>query len=200
MKIRFLSVFTVGCIAAGTLAPLYTGNISAVYAEDVFSGKCGENLIWNLDSDGILTIDGTGVMTDYSLSEGNTPEWSEYKDKVNKVIINGAEDISNTAFYLFPELTDVIIYDSVKSIGKWSFEAEKLKEITIPESVESVDVFAFQGTQWLADRQAENPYVVVNDILIDATTKTTDAYNIPNVREIAGLAFHDTDIKSVYIP
>ena len=201
MKMRFLSVFTVGCIAAGTLAPLYTGNISAVYAEAVFSGKCGENLTWNLDSDGILTIDGTGAMTDYSLSEGNTPEWSEYKDKVNKVIINGAEDISNTAFYLFPELTDVVISDSVKSIGKMAFAGcEKLKNITIPESVESVDVFAFQGTQWLADRQAESPYVVVNDILIDATTKTIDAYNIPKVREIAGLAFHDTDIKSVYIP
>ena len=64
MKMRFLSVFTVGCIAAGTLAPLYTGNISAVYAEDIFSGKCGENLTWNLDSDGTLTIDGTGAMTD----------------------------------------------------------------------------------------------------------------------------------------
>ena len=201
MKMRFLSVFTVGCIAAGTLAPLYTGNISAVYAEDIFSGKCGENLTWNLDSYGILTIDGTGAMTDYSLSEGNTPEWSEYKDKVNKVIINGVENISDYAFYIFPELTDVVISDSVKSIGKMAFAGcEKLKNITIPESVESVDVFAFQGTQWLADRQAESPYVVVNDILIDATTKTIDAYNIPNVREIAGLAFHDTDIKNVHIP
>ena len=140
-------------------------------------------------------------MTDYSLSEGNTPEWFEYKDKVNKVIINGAEDISNTAFYLFPELTDVVISDSVKSIGKMAFAGgEKLKKIDIPESVKSVGVFAFHGTQWLADRQAESPYVVVNDILIDATTKTIDAYNIPNVREIAGLAFQDTDIKSVYIP
>ena len=201
MKMRFLSVFTVGCIAAGTLAPIYTGNISAVYAEDVFSGKCGENLTWNLDSDGILTIDGTGAMTDYSLSEGNTPEWSEYKDKVNKVIINGAENISDYAFYIFPELTEVIISDSVKSIGKLSFGGcEKLKEITIPESVTSAGLVAFGGTQWLADRQAESPYVVVNDILIDATTKTTDAYNIPNVREIADFAFQNTDVKSVYIP
>ena len=201
MKMRFLSVFTVGCIAAGTLAPIYTGNISAVYAEDVFSGKCGENLTWNLDSDGTLTIDGTGTMTPYGVTDENSPEWSAYRNSIKKVIINGAEDISDYAFYVFPELTEVIISDSVKSIGKVSFGGcEKLKDITIPESVTSVGLVAFRDTQWLADRQAESPYVVVNDILIDATTKTTDAYNIPNVREIAGLAFHATDITSVYIP
>lgn len=36
-----------------------------VSAEKIDSGTCGENLIWELDDSGILTINGTGDMEDY---------------------------------------------------------------------------------------------------------------------------------------
>ena len=201
---HFVSAVTALCISAGAVYPIYTDNISSVSAEDLISGECGESLSWTLDSDGTFTIDGTGTMTPYNKSavaEGIYPEWYEHKDKIKKIIINGSEDIADYAFYTFPEVTDVIISDSVKSVGNMAFAGcEKLKDIEIPESVNSVGLWAFYGTEWIKDRQAESPYVVVNDILIDATTKTLDAYNIPNVREIAGLAFKDTDVTSVYIP
>ena len=200
----FVSAVAVLCISAGAVYPIYTDNISGVFAEDLISGNCGESLAWTLDSDGTFTIDGTGIMTPYNKSavaEGIYPEWYEYKDKIKKIIINGSEDIADYAFYTFPEVTDVIISDSVKSVGNMAFAGcEKLKNIEIPESVNSVGLWAFYGTEWIKDRQAESPYVVVNDILIDASTKTGDAYGIPQVREISGLAFKDTDIEIVSIP
>ena len=201
---HFVSAVTALCISAGAVYPIYTDNISSVSAEDLISGECGESLSWTLDSDGTFTIDGTGTMTPYNKSavaEGIYPEWYEHKDKIKKIIINGSEDIADYAFYTFPEVTDVIISDSVKSVGNMAFAGcEKLKDIEIPESVNSVGLWAFYGTEWIKDRQAESPYVVVNDILIDASTKTGDAYRIPQVREIAGLAFKDTDIEIVSIP
>ncbi|MBR1592149.1 MAG: leucine-rich repeat protein [Ruminococcus sp.] len=197
---RFISALTALCIVTGSFA-VYADNFTAVYAEEISSGICGENLTWTLDTDGTLTINGTGSMTQYKPTEGEYPEWYEHKDKITKVIINGAEDISDRAFYTFPELTDLIISDSVERIGAMAFTGcEKLESITVPESVNSVGTWAFYGTKWLSDRQAENPYVVINDILIDASTKTIDAYGIPQVREIADLAFKDTDITNVYIP
>ena len=44
-------------------AALLPGTVWA--AEIVDSGTCGENLTWTLDSDGKLTISGTGKMKDY---------------------------------------------------------------------------------------------------------------------------------------
>ena len=35
-------------------------------AETVNSGSCGENLTWNLSSDGVLTVSGIGAMTDFT--------------------------------------------------------------------------------------------------------------------------------------
>ncbi len=40
---------------------------TAALADDAASGTCGDNLAWVLDRDtGVLTISGTGEMTDYS--------------------------------------------------------------------------------------------------------------------------------------
>ena len=39
--------------------------ISALGAEIVSSGTCGDNLTWTLDREGTLTISGEGRMSDY---------------------------------------------------------------------------------------------------------------------------------------
>ncbi len=43
----------------------------AVSAETANSGSCGENASWELDSDGTLTISGTGAVT--------SAAWDSYK-------------------------------------------------------------------------------------------------------------------------
>ena len=37
----------------------------AAAADAPKSGTCGENLTWTLSDDGVLTISGSGAMTDY---------------------------------------------------------------------------------------------------------------------------------------
>lgn len=56
-KLRFVSALL-------TLAMLFALLPTAAFAEDP-TNKCGENLTWTLDSDGTLTISGTGEMADY---------------------------------------------------------------------------------------------------------------------------------------
>ena len=71
-------------------------------------------------------------------------------------------------------------------IGGGAFSGcASLTEITIPSTVISIDQEAFTGTKWLSDKQNENPYVVINGILIDVSKAGTNL-NIPDtVKEIS---------------
>ena len=112
-------------------------------AEMTYSGNCGENLTWTLNTDGLLTISGTGEMEDYS-SYGNVP-WNGLVDKINCVVIrNSVTSIGNSAFYGCTGLTSITIPDSVTSIGGWAFfDCTGLTSITIPDSVTSIGYGAF---------------------------------------------------------
>ena len=92
--------------------------VTTAWADD--SGTCGNNLTWTFtESDGTLTISGTGDMDDYDL--GKDP-WRNYISKINKIIL--------------PE--------GLSKIGSWAFyNAVNLKEITIPASVTQINKYAF---------------------------------------------------------
>ena len=66
------------------------------------------------------------------------------------------------------------------SIGDCSFwGCTSLTEITLPDSVTYIGYKAFLDTPWLKIKQAENPLVIVNHILIDGTT-CTGSVSIPS--------------------
>lgn len=115
-------------------------SIGAVFAE---SGTCGDNLTWELTEDGVLTINGTGVMKDYS-SYHDCP-WPH--QSVKEVIINdGVTTIGSSAFYNCSNLISATIPESVVTIRGHSFyNCTNLISITIPESVEVIESDAFYG-------------------------------------------------------
>ena len=49
----------------------------------IASGTCGDNLTWELTNDGVLTISGTGAMTEFS----SRAPWYNYMDQITTVII-----------------------------------------------------------------------------------------------------------------
>ena len=108
----------------------------------VASGTCGENLTWVLDNTGLLTISGTGEMTDFSSSD---QPWYDYRSSINEVVIeDGATSIGAKAFYSCDALTSVTIPDSVTSIDYYAFyKCISLTSITIPDSVTSIGNYAF---------------------------------------------------------
>ena len=88
-------------------------------AEIVDSGTCGENLTWVLDSEGTLTISGTGEMEDYYLpGHGKDSPWYVHHDMLQAVMIqDGVTSVGDCAFYNCSSLTSVSISDSVTSLG-----------------------------------------------------------------------------------
>ncbi|MBR0224375.1 MAG: leucine-rich repeat domain-containing protein, partial [Bacteroidales bacterium] len=122
--------------------------IPASSAEVIANGTCGadgDNLTWTLDSDGLLTISGTGAMTDFP--DEDCP-WGHLITSV--VIENGVTSIGNFAFYECNDLENVTIPNSVTSIGSSAFSyCYALTDLTIPNSVISIGNYAFAWTDSL---------------------------------------------------
>ena len=137
-------------------------------AKPVASGKCGPNVIWNLDSNGVLTLSGTGATYDYTSSGYDRP-WYDYFNQITAVVIgDGITSIGDYLFAYCQQITSAVIGKDVETIGDNAFyvnsalkdldiQSKKITEIgdfaffncsslpaiIIPDSVETVDNYAF---------------------------------------------------------
>ena len=116
-------------------------------------------------------------------------EWGAFSGCTSLTEITIPSSVTDIGCYAFSgctSLTEITIPSSVTSIGDGAFsECTSLTEITIPSSVTTIGREAFAGTKWLSDKQKSNPYVVINEILIDVSKAGTNI-NIPaTVKEIS---------------
>lgn len=146
MKKRIVSLLLAALMLA-TLLP-----VQAWGATVVDSGYCGgegdgKNLTWSLDSDGLLTISGTGEMLDFidhNYDRISTP-WNSVKSSIKQVSIEtGVTSIGDHAFKNCTNLTNITISDSVTSIGIRVFEScSSLKSLVIPNGVTAINMYTF---------------------------------------------------------
>ena len=96
----------------------------------VAEGECKYNLYWILDSNGKLTIKGTGRMYDYDYRDY---PWWQYKNKIKTIeILDGVTSVGKLAFQNCDNLTSVEFPSTMTSIGGQSFEScNSLKSVTI---------------------------------------------------------------------
>lgn len=117
-------------------------NVLYQTSEVIESGKCGDNLVWTLDSLNILTISGTGEMYDY---KNNNPWYSKKNQEIFVIIEEGVTSIGAYAFYGCSGFKNIHISDDVTRIGEYAFRNSGFKNIQIPKSVTSIGMAAFRG-------------------------------------------------------
>ncbi len=193
---------------------------------DVESGSCGENVNWVLDSEGTLTISGSGDMENYE--SGTRTPWFSRRGYIKKVVIeNGVTGIGDYAFFACEVLNEVSVPNSVTSIGKMAFDGDdSLTEIIIPESVKTIGYRAFGycenltnitmpdtvtdiggsvifGTGYYNDESNwENEVLYLGNHLIEARAALSGTYEIKNgTVGIAQVAFMQCDyLTEVIMP
>ena len=112
-------------------------------------GDCGDDAMWFLDSNGVMTILGQGSMNDYLNDNSNIAPWYDYNEDITSVVIEkNITNIGDYAFYSCSNLSNITIPDSVTSIGNSAFkDCYALTSVTIPKSVTSIGNMAF-GFTW----------------------------------------------------
>ena len=116
--------------------------------EPVEQGYCGDNLIWALDADGVLTISGYGDMMGYDT--GIISPWRNRSDITELIIGDGVTGIGNAAFSGCTGLTEVTIPDNVTEIGEYAFiSCTGLTELTLGCSLINIGQYAFSGCSGL---------------------------------------------------
>ena len=197
MKKRIVS-FILAVLLICTLLP------TSVFAADIVaSGTCGaqgDNLAWTLDSDGTLTISGTGEMHDYYQQK---KPWSDYNEQIKTVIVkSGVKSIGNYAFRECGDLTKVDIADTVRSIGNYAFrDCSVLSSVVLRNGLTSIGDYAFQFCWVLTDITLPASLISIGEGAFSYCTKL-EQITIPNsVASIGDSAFGNCDaLNSVNIP
>ena len=121
--------------------PVPEGDYGEAEMPGVASGKCGDDLTWKLDGNGLLTISGTGAMYDF---EEEAPWLALEPQKL--VLEEGITHISDSAFYRCTSLTGTLkLPDSLTSVGYSTFCG--CKELTgtlvLPKNLTDIGEIAF---------------------------------------------------------
>ena len=167
----------------------------------IASDTCGDNLTWELTADSVLTISGTGTMTNYSSSSSSPALWYYNRSFIKSVVIGeGVTSIGNYAFNACSGLASVTIPNSVTSIGNYAFNAcSGLASVTIPNSVTSIGNYAFNACSGLTSVTIPNSVTSIGNYAFNACSGLTSV-TIPNsVTSIGSSAFYGcTNLKTVY--
>lgn len=143
----------------------------ALFAE---SGTCGDNLTWDL-TDGVLTISGTGAMTDYA-NVSDVP-WYNYIGGITNVVFAegcGITSIGNRSFVYCSSLTSIAIPNSVTTIGDYAFYGcSSLASVTISNCVASIGYAAFYSCSGLTSVTIPNTVAVVGDFAFGSCSSLT---------------------------
>ena len=167
------------------------------------TGSCGENVTWSLDSDGVVTVSGTGEMSHYGWYGDVNPNrvFKDLSGSVRKVVIeDGVKNVGGGVFFRLENLTDVTIPDSVTSIGVDSFNyCTALESITLPETVTFIDTGAFANCHSLKKFKFPSNITCINDWMFHNSTGLTSVVIPASVTRIGIVVFEGcTSLQDIY--
>ena len=156
------------------------------------SGSCDENTAWVLDTNGTLTVLGSGMMTSPPM---------QYDDRIKQVVIEeGVQSIDSSALSLCNSLKSVQIADSVNDIGNAAFsECTALETINLPKNLERINGGTFHWCQNLKSITLPEGIKYIGNEAFNLTGLTE--IELPeSLEEIGDSAFAHTNLETINLP
>ena len=186
----------------------------AYYAKEVHNG---ESQIVNKDDYLFYTCEGINYLLDYigddtklTLPESYNGETYEiykfafsYCSSLTEIVIpDSVTSIGDSAFYGCSSLTKIVIPDSVASIGSSAFfGCSSLTEIVIPDSITSIGSSAFYGCSSLTEIVIPDSITSIANSAFSGCSSLTEIVIPDGVTSIGAYAFNNCDsITNVVIP
>lgn len=169
--------------------------------ETVGSGSCGESLTWELNTDGTLTITGTGEMNVYD--EDSVHVWERYRGLITKVVMEeGVTSIADDAFNCYEKINSVSIPRTVQTIGFCAFaNCLSLTEITLPDGLEVIADSAFENCTALENVQIPESVTAIADYAFYGCTGLSGVVLPEGLASIGAFAFAECDsLTKITIP
>ena len=164
------------------------------------NGSINNNIIWYIEKNGTLTIEGTGAIPDYSY---NTAPWSSYVTSVSNIVISeGITTIGARAFIRMNQVLSISLPSTLQHIKTYAFDnCRSLKEINLPYGLLTIGTNAFSECSALT-------YVEIPDSVVSVGTSVfSTCHNIKEVKLSSGMTtipdsmfFNMDGLKKVIIP
>lgn len=129
MKKR-ITAFLLALVMLLSLMPL-----TALAAE---SGKCGDDLTWELDASGELYIEGSGAMYDYT--EDEEAPWQGSASSITSVLLpEGLTHLGDRSLIALTKLEELELPTTLTSIGAYALNScTALTELVLPEKLATI--------------------------------------------------------------
>ena len=178
---------------AAALAVLGGGGYTLYSSSPVEEGTCGDDLTWELDTDGTLVIRGSGTIT--------SSPWLEYSNAIATINIFASQiHITTANFSGCSFVTHVTLPYDTQEIGAYAFrDCTCLASISLPYSLIRIGRAAFKGCTSLSS-------VILPDSLTNISAETfkdcisLSSVSIPkSVTNIYSQAFKGCALTSVTV-
>lgn len=214
MKRKMLGMFLATVLMFGTFDVTYGATIENTVTTQststtiVKSGECGENVIYTLDSNGLLKISGSGNMNDYYI--GNSPFYLN-KDIKEIVIGDGVTSIGESAFKDCSNLNTIYCYKN-STADKYTDYPSIAKKVYLDDATTTAFTFnsstgtitGYSGSEKVVNIPSNIGGVYVKAIGENAFKNNTDIETViipEGVNSIEDFAFYKcTGLKYISIP
>ena len=141
------------------------------------SGTCGDAITWTLDSNGSLTLKGSGAMYDYRYDA----RWSDSEEYAGTTTAPWGKAVSM--------IKNIVIDDGITYIGEYAFMDTNNTSLTIPGSVEKIGGDAFSTNRYLTTLTLNQGLTAIDVAAFQGCNRLTSVAIPEGVTEVGAYAF-----------
>ena len=204
---KIIKIFSVMCFMSYTQA--FAANSAPCETNESNCWQCGDNCVARLDSEGKMTVSGSGEMWNYNSIKDENEVWRStapwaYESIQSIEIGEGITQVGAYDFYMKHDVSNIILPESLKIIGSGAFLASNgPSEINLPDSLTRIGYGTFANNRNLTTIEIPDSVQYIDISVFHNDENLTAVYFGENsqLKEIGDKAFKNTpNLNSLILP